>query len=507
MRLFLTNQASNNNLPLQIGTPVQTNAQGAFLIPSAPVGFFKLMADGTTANGPKAYPTIEYDIVTVAGQNNTVGTPIYLVALDPVNKLCVDATHGGTLTLPDVPGFALTVVAGSATFPGGSKTGCISVTPVNGDKVPMAPGFGQQPRFIVTIQPVGTTFNPPAPITIPNVDGLKPNAVTELYSYDHDLSMFVAIGTGTVSADGSVIASNPGVGVLKAGWHCGGDPNTTGTAATCPECQTCQGDGCIPDDNQTPADACNICKNGTSVHNDALDGIGVQSTYTLGGLSKIIQGINNALAYLKLTNSVELPDFAGELELTTTPYCCEGTVDGGAKKNVKGSLKTDFTFPKFRPQFPPYTGNYEFTVFGQTVGAAYGIEVQGTASASVSLEAETKCQEDTEWTGAVEGGITVTLDVFAEVLNPLIPDECGPSGKGPCTLLSLSGGDTTGFALKAKVNAMEIDIGELDWSGLKIGFTAQALDGTFLSFSYTGSLVVFPDAKIGTAFAIPLPSL
>ena len=36
------------------------------------------------------------------------------------------------------------------------------MTPVNGDKVPMAPGFGQQPQFIVSIQPVGTVFNPPA---------------------------------------------------------------------------------------------------------------------------------------------------------------------------------------------------------------------------------------------------------------------------------------------------------------------------------------------------------
>ena len=231
MRLFLTNQANNNNLPVQIGTPVQTNAQGAFLIPQAPVGYFKLMADGTTAISNNSYPTIEYDIVTVAGQNNTVGTPIYLVALDAVNKLCVDATHGGTLTLPQSPGFALTVLPGSATFPGGSKTGCISVTPVNGDKVPMSPGFGQQPRFIVTIQPVGTTFNPPAPITIPNVDGLQPRAVTEMYSYDHDLSMFVAIRTGTVRPM-VVIASNPGFGVLKAGWHCGGNPNTSGNAGS-----------------------------------------------------------------------------------------------------------------------------------------------------------------------------------------------------------------------------------------------------------------------------------
>ena len=42
-----------------------------------------------------------------------------------------------------------------------------------------------------------------------------------MYSFDHDLEEFVAIGLGTVSADGSVIESNPGVGVVKAGWHCG----------------------------------------------------------------------------------------------------------------------------------------------------------------------------------------------------------------------------------------------------------------------------------------------
>ena len=30
---------------------------------------------------------------------------------------------------------------------------------VNGDKVPMVPGFGQQPRFIVTIQPTGAVFS------------------------------------------------------------------------------------------------------------------------------------------------------------------------------------------------------------------------------------------------------------------------------------------------------------------------------------------------------------
>ena len=260
MRLFLTNQGNLNNLPQQIGNPAITNAQGQFTMPLSASGFFKLMADGSTAPGG-SYPTLEYDIVPVAGQSNNVGTPIYLPALDTVSKLCVDQTHGGTLSLPQSPGFSLTVLPGSATFSGGARQGCITVTPVHGDKVPMAPGFGQQPRFIVTIQPVGTTFNPPAAVTYPNTDGLPPKTITELYSYDHDLSAFVSIGAGTVSDDGSVVASNPGVGVLKAGWHATGDPTKKATVAHCPDvCTIAQGSKCVVDpkfsDPNTPPRAC-----------------------------------------------------------------------------------------------------------------------------------------------------------------------------------------------------------------------------------------------------------
>ena len=255
MRLYQAHVASNSNVPIAVVTPVATDAQGQFVISPAPVGAFKLVADGSTVAGSSRYPTVEYDIVTVAGQDNNVGLPIYLPVLDSVNRLCVSETVGGTLTLPSVPGFSLTIAAGSATFPGGARSGCVTVTPVHGDKVPMVPGFGQQPRFVVTIQPVGTMFNPPAQISFPNVDGLRPREVTEMYSYDHDLSTFVAIGTATVSADGSVLSSDPGVGVLKAGWHCGGNPNSTGAAATCPECQKCQGQNCAPD----PARANTTC--------------------------------------------------------------------------------------------------------------------------------------------------------------------------------------------------------------------------------------------------------
>jgi len=267
MRLFQVNQGNNGNVPQQVAAPVQTDVQGHFMIKPAPVGVFKLMADGGTAQRSGSWPTLEYDIVPVSGQDNTVGLPIYLPELDTSSQLCVSSAKGGTLTLPRAPGFSLTIAPGSATFPGGSKTGCVSVTAVNMDKVPMSPGFGQQPRFVVTIQPVGTTFNPPAPMTIPNVDGLAPRAVTEMYSYDHDLATFVAIGSATVSDDGSVIRSDPGVGVLKAGWNCGGNPNATGSAGTCPECKKCNGTDCVPDPakNKTTCQTNKICKDGNCV--------------------------------------------------------------------------------------------------------------------------------------------------------------------------------------------------------------------------------------------------
>lgn len=230
VRAVLTNELRSNAAAVQTAVVDQTNEQGLFSIPGAPVGLVKLLVDGSTAGRPGSYPSLEYDMVTVAGQNNTVGQPIYLLPLNDDDKLCVSATDGGgTLTIPEAPGFSLTFGPGQVTFPGGSKDGCISVTVVHGDKVPMVPGFGQQPQFIVTIQPSGAVFNPPAPITLPNVDGLPPRAVTEMYSYDHDISSFVAIGTGTVSDDGHVIRSSAGVGVLKAGWHCGGNPSPTGS--------------------------------------------------------------------------------------------------------------------------------------------------------------------------------------------------------------------------------------------------------------------------------------
>jgi hypothetical protein len=49
---------------------VQTDAQGQFTLTQAPIGVFKLMADGTTAAVTgKKFPTLEFDVTTVAGRD------------------------------------------------------------------------------------------------------------------------------------------------------------------------------------------------------------------------------------------------------------------------------------------------------------------------------------------------------------------------------------------------------------------------------------------------------
>jgi hypothetical protein len=216
----------------------QSNAEGQFNLTGVPVGRIDLVVDGSTASRPGVWPAIPFEMVTVAGRDNTLGRAIYLLPIDVPNGLFVSETEGGRLEAPAAPGFSLTVAPGSATFPDSSKRGVVSVTVVNTEKVPMVPNLGVQPRFIVTIQPAGVRFDPPAAVTFPNVDALAPGTVTELQSFDHDLGQFLSIGTGTVSEDGSVVASDPGVGILKGGWHnCGCNPRNVGDCSTCLPCE------------------------------------------------------------------------------------------------------------------------------------------------------------------------------------------------------------------------------------------------------------------------------
>jgi hypothetical protein len=235
-----------------------TSDQGQFTIYNVPVGHVTLDIDPSGSPRPETFPHLAFETVTVAGQNNTIGQPILIPAVDTASAQIVGGAQPVTLTMEGVAGLSLTVFPNSVTFPNGATTGLLSISQVHLDKVPMQPpngSFFMPPAW--TIQPAGVHFDPPARITIPN-DGLPAGRVIDIFQFDHTLNQFINVGKGTVSDDGFVITSDPGFGITRAGWGGCGLPQPP---------QTC-GSGC---DDMNPCTQ-DRCENNSCVHTPNADG-------------------------------------------------------------------------------------------------------------------------------------------------------------------------------------------------------------------------------------------
>ncbi len=487
MRAVLTSLLNSNRSIIPTLPAVQSDASGQFTLPNAPVGHAKLLVDGLTAAREGTYPMLEYDMVTVAGQDNTVGQPIYLLPLSTVNQLCVTPTSGGgTLTIPEAPGFSLTFNPGQVTFPGGTQTGCVSVTVVHGDKVPMVPGFGQQPRFIVTIQPSGAHFNPPAAITLPNVDGLRPREVTEMYSFDHDIQSFVAIGTGVVSDDGLVIRSSPGVGVLKSGWHCGGNPTGTGTAALCPSCRICNGTSCVPDPAAPPCDDgrfCtqqDICVNGACAGTQVPDipGTPVTLNFNLDPLLQPIQGFAQSVLGSSIGVSVQVGGSYQEDE-----HCCDQTQANVTNKTVSGTISGS-------------VGLNDIPIPGLAVTLPFGIHAGLFASLAVNASGTLTGSTD-NCTNTTNGSVGASIGLSGTISAQLTL---------PASIASASAGGTIGASCSftGPLQSGSIPVsGSCGSDGIVLNVSATFLNGVIQTST---SVVVMPPAPLGTfSFTLPVP--
>lgn len=195
-----------------------TDDEGQFVLEGVPVGVVELHVDGGTTTRDGTWASLAFEVVTTAGQDNDVGRPIYLLPLDMANTAPASSSQDVTLRLANVPGAELTVFGNSVTCADGTTNCEVSVTQVRNERVPMEPPLGSNFMLAWTIQPEGATFDPPARICIPNADQL-PGAQVEVFSFDHDQNAFIAVGTATVSEDGAQICSDPGFGIVKAGWH------------------------------------------------------------------------------------------------------------------------------------------------------------------------------------------------------------------------------------------------------------------------------------------------
>ncbi len=206
---------------LDVPSVAVSNAEGYFYLRSLPLGEQILDIDTELAlpapNGDN-YAGFRERIELTLGINN-ITRPFYLPRIDATSLTTINPAQDTVVTNPGL-GISMTVLAGTALDEEGNLfAGELSISEVPGALAPAALPAFLQPGLLITIQPVGVTFSTPAPITFSNgIDNLRPGSETDLWSLDPEAGIFVVVGTGQVSGDGSTIDTISG-GIIAADWH------------------------------------------------------------------------------------------------------------------------------------------------------------------------------------------------------------------------------------------------------------------------------------------------
>ncbi len=199
----------------------RTGADGRFTLSDLPPGGQVFDIDPTTANPApdgSPYAGFHQGIDLAAGVTTVVDRPFYLPRLAVASLTTVDP-NSTTMVTNQALGVTLEIPAHTARADDGLPfDGQVSISEVPGALAPEALPPGVQPGMLITIQPLGVTFDTPLKLTMPNVDHLPPGTQTDLWSLNPETGQFAIVGRGQVSGDGTVIETISG-GVRAADWH------------------------------------------------------------------------------------------------------------------------------------------------------------------------------------------------------------------------------------------------------------------------------------------------
>jgi PKD repeat protein len=446
---------------LNTGLMTTTDVNGHFVINNVPVGTQTLLVDGSTTTLAETLPSLSFILQALPGQNNTINAPVYLPILDTSSAQTVGGSLPVTLTMSSLPGVALTVAPNSVTFPDGTHVGQLTVSQVKSDLIPMQPPNGVVPAFAWTIQPAGTIFSTPISITIPNTQGLPPGQVQEFYQYDHDLEQFVSVGTLRVSPDGSVLNSDPGFGVTKAGWATlGSNPPPGGCGNSCDDNNVCttdtqanncscthtpKGGGCGGGGSSPGANNCQQpgkCVNGACsakprtsggcndnqfcTTNDMCNSMGVCTGTPVPDQYKPFSGASIQVNLDQETLYIQSllrrffgaagNNFQATFSMTgqTVQHCCENlkmvVPDSYSQFTASGGISTQKFFLPFYPWSIPFPGGGG----GYGLYASFGLSLEGSVRFDDTMCAQMKCIN-----GNITPQGTVTIGLGVEVNDPV----------------------------------------------------------------------------------------
>ncbi|MBI4602295.1 MAG: hypothetical protein HY721_10075, partial [Planctomycetes bacterium] len=219
------------------GLTATTDAMGNFRLDPAPAGRFFVFIRGprSPAGAPSGpyYPSVGKAWESIPGEEKNIGE-VYLPLIAAGTLQDTWQDREAVITFPpevleehpELEGTHIVVPADSPYFEDGSRGGKVGIAPVPPDRLPQALPPGLEFPVVITVQTDGATdFDVPVPACFRNLaepstgKPLAPGTKNFLYSFDHDQGVFVPVGPMTVSADGHLICTDPGVGILEPGWH------------------------------------------------------------------------------------------------------------------------------------------------------------------------------------------------------------------------------------------------------------------------------------------------
>ncbi|OLD62965.1 MAG: hypothetical protein AUI47_10710 [Acidobacteria bacterium 13_1_40CM_2_68_5] len=223
---------------------VFTDVNGNFLMLDPPAGDQVVLIDGGPASTPdRRYPTIPASVTILAGRTNELPYVPHLHRQKDYNFTPIHPTLDTIATDGELPGVALHLAADNPIIGwDGQPADKVSIRTVPADRLPVRPLPPEVTASKVYMfyfgKRGGGIPRRPVPFQAPNDLGLAPGEKAVLWYFDESPNRGEApndwriAGTGTVSADGRTIMTDPGVGMPK--FCCGAatwNPQNTGDTA------------------------------------------------------------------------------------------------------------------------------------------------------------------------------------------------------------------------------------------------------------------------------------
>lgn len=216
-----------------------TDTAGNFLMIGLPEGTHDIFIDARPAStATQQFPLLQKQVTLDAHVTKRIPFLIYIPALDTASTVAITpgASEDVVVTSPAVPGMEVVIPAGTTIISrDGEVVRELSITPVPVDRppVPLPGGIVIASGSLFTLQPGEAVPSQPLPLTFPNVSDAAPGTSMDLWFFDAEIGDWRVYGTGTVSADGTQIIPDPGVGLPRLAWHFatggrGGEPGPPG---------------------------------------------------------------------------------------------------------------------------------------------------------------------------------------------------------------------------------------------------------------------------------------